>query len=292
LNARQVVARYFEAWNRRDADAIVACFTSDGTYSDPSAGENLRGAAIAAYARGLWAALPDLSFETVSVADDGAGLVSAQWIMHGTNTGSMSGLPPTGRVVKLPGADFINVEGDLIRAVRGYFDTRAVPEQLGLQVVVQPHAIGPYAFGVSVAVQTGKTTKPGAFSITGIEARSDEEVQEIRQISRQTVAEMLPMEGFIGWTGMTVGRRMLTVTAWESADNPRRLLRDGTHRQAMTSFFEANGLGRSGVTSVWTPERIGPLWVRCEACGRMADSAKADQTCGCGAALPQAMGYW
>ena len=73
MNAMQVAERYFDAWNRRDADAIVASFASGGTYSDPSAGENLQGEAIAAYAKGLWSAFPDLSFETVSVADDGAG---------------------------------------------------------------------------------------------------------------------------------------------------------------------------------------------------------------------------
>ncbi|MBL8541827.1 MAG: ester cyclase [Betaproteobacteria bacterium] len=288
----QVAERYFDAWNRRDAEAIVASFASGGTYSDPSAGENLQGDAIAAYARGLWAAFPDLSFATASAADDGAGLISAQWIMRGTNTGSMLGLPPTGRSVTLAGADFIQVEGDRIRSVRGYFDSRVVPDQLGLQVVVQPCSIGPFAWGTSTTVQSSKKTKPGAFSITTVEARSDDEVQEIRELSRQTVVEMLPMEGFIGWVGMIVGHRMLTVTAWESPENPRQLLRGGTHKEAMTRVFRPKGLGQALMTSVWIPERIGALWVRCEACGHMADSAKADRTCDCGAALPEPMAYW
>jgi hypothetical protein len=46
------------------------------------------------------------------------------------------------------------------------------------------------------------------------------------------------------------------------------------------------------MTSVWVRERIGALWVRCEACGRMVDSAKAEGRCLCGAALPEAMAYW
>jgi hypothetical protein len=193
--------------------------------------------------------------------------------------------------VTLAGADFIHVEGDGIRSVRGYFDSRAVPDQLGLQVMVQPHSIGPFSFGTSTSVQTGKKIKPGAFSITGIEARSDDEVQEIRELSRQTVVEMLPMEGFIGWLGMIIGHRMMTVTAWESPDNPRQLLRGGTHQIAMNRFF-GQGLGRALVTSVWVPERIGALRVRCDGCGRMLDSAKSEGTCDCGAALPEAMAYW
>jgi steroid delta-isomerase-like uncharacterized protein len=291
MNAMQVAEGYFDAWNRRDADAIVASFASGGTYSDPSAGENLRGDAIAAYAKGLWAAFPDLSFEIVSAGEMGGGLVAAQWMMYGTNAGSMQGLPPTGRSVKLPGADFIQVEGDRIRSVQGYFDSRAVPDQLGLQVTVQPHAIGPFSFGTSVAARTGKTTKPGAFSITQTEARSDDEVQQIKELSRRTAVDMLSMEGFIGWVGMTIGQRMMTVTAWEHPDNPRQLMRGGAHQEAVHRFF-GPGLGSSAMTSVWIPERIGALRVRCPACDRLLEAAKAEGKCDCGATLPEAMGYW
>lgn len=104
----------------------------------------------------------------MSVADTEGGLVASQWTMHGTNTGSMQGLPPTGRSVSVPGAAFIQVEGDRIRSVQAYFGSRAVPDQLGLQMAVQPYAIGPVSFGTAVSVRSGKKTKPGAFSITNL----------------------------------------------------------------------------------------------------------------------------
>ena len=107
------------------------------------------------------------------------------------------------------GADFIEIEGDKIRSVQGYFDSRAVPDQLGLQVVVQPKAIGPFSFGTSTSAQTGKNIKPGAFSVTMLEARSDEEIEEIGEISWEIVSEMLEMHGFIGWTAMIIGHRMI-----------------------------------------------------------------------------------
>ena len=150
-----------------------------GTYSDPTAGQGLRREATADYARGLWDAFPDLTFEIISKAQTGPESVAAQWVMRGTNTGSLQGLPPTGRSVEVPGADFIEIEGDKVRSVQGCFDSRAVPEQLGLQVVVQPKAVVPFSFGISASAQTGKNIKPGAFSITMIEARSDEEAQQI-----------------------------------------------------------------------------------------------------------------
>ncbi len=99
------------------------------------------------------------------------------------------------------------------------------------------------------------------------------------------------MEGFISWVGMVIGHRMMTVTAWENPENPRQLLRDGTHRSSMGRFFGPE-LADGGMTSVWIPERISPMWARCPACGRMADSAKAEGGCACGAPLPEAMAYW
>jgi steroid delta-isomerase-like uncharacterized protein len=290
VNAIQVAHRYFEAWNRRDAKAIIATFAEDGTYSDPSAGQGLTGESIAAYAKGLWAAFPDLSFEIISAAETDGGVVGSQWLMRGTNTGSLLGLPPTGRTVAVPGADFIQVEGEKIRSVQGYFDSRAVPEQLGLQVLVQPHAIGPFSFGTSTSVRTGKKNKPGAFGITVLEARSEEEIQQIKELSRQTATEMLEMPGFIGWVGMTIGPHMMTVTAWETPEHPQQL-RGGSHGQAMRKFFGPE-LAAGGTTSVWVPERINAMWVRCTACGAMADVERLAGKCQCGQSLPEHMPYW
>ena len=137
---------YFEAWNRRDATAVVALFTAEGTYSDPTVEQGLAGEALVAYANNLWTAFPDLTFEIVSAALAGESRVAVEWLMRGTNTGPLAGKPPTGRAVALPGADFITVDGEKIRAVQGYFDQRTLAEQLGLQVIVKPYALGPLSW--------------------------------------------------------------------------------------------------------------------------------------------------
>jgi hypothetical protein len=203
----------------------------------------------------------------------------------------MLGLPPTGKAVHLPGADFIRVAGDKIKSVEGYFDSRAVPEQLGLQIVVQPKTLGPYTFGTSVRVAGGTQARPAAFSITALHARTPQEQQAVEQQSRAIVPEMMQMPGFLGFVGVTVGGRMLTITAWESPENPRQLLRGGLHGEAMKKFFEA-GLGGGGYTSVWTAERINTAWVRCPACGKMAGHSRPESSCSCGARLPEPMPFW
>ena len=67
------------------------------------------------------------------------------------------GLPPTGKKVELRGADFFTLGNGKIQTVTGYFDKGEVPRQIGLNVIVQPFGIGPFKFGISTMVQTGKT---------------------------------------------------------------------------------------------------------------------------------------
>jgi hypothetical protein len=77
MNVLEVAQRYFDAWIHRDADEIISVFTEDGWYSDPTAGDGLSKEATADYARGLWDAFPDLTFEIVSKAQTGSQTVAA-----------------------------------------------------------------------------------------------------------------------------------------------------------------------------------------------------------------------
>lgn len=291
MSALEAANRYFAAWNARDSKAILASLTADGTYADPMTGGPIAGPALAGYVEMLWAAFPDLAFEVKSAAETGSGRVAAEWIMRGTNRGSFRGLPPTGRSVETTGADFMETDGDKVRTVVGYFDGGVVPRQLGLQIVVQPGEVGPFRFGTSVAVQTGRTEPPGAVSITNLEARDDDSVQKIRDASRIIATEMLGVPGFIGLATAVVGRRMMTISAWTDAAASADFMRKATHASSMKDFY-AGGVAVSGYTSVWTPERVNPYWVRCPSCGRMNDRGKSGPTCTCGAALPEAPPYW
>ena len=142
MTALQTAQQYFDAWNRRDAAAILATFAEGGMYCDPSTGGRLRGAALGGYLKGLWAAFPDVSFEIVSAGETARGLVAAQWLMRGTNTGPIMGLPATGKTITLAGADFIRVADDKIELDDRYFDTCALPEQLGFSPDLEAAPLG------------------------------------------------------------------------------------------------------------------------------------------------------
>jgi steroid delta-isomerase-like uncharacterized protein len=134
MNALEVSQRAIDAWNRHDADALVALYAEGGTYETPRVDHALTGQAIGDFAKSVWVAYPDASLEIISRGDTGGGLVATQLIIHGTHTGPfMDGTPPTGRTVAYPLALFTQVEGDKIRWERVYFDRQTAAEQLGLK---------------------------------------------------------------------------------------------------------------------------------------------------------------
>jgi steroid delta-isomerase-like uncharacterized protein len=278
-------ARYFEGWNAHDAEAIAAAFAPGGTYTDPLV-KDLDAEATGAYAVSLAAAFSDLRFELVSTAMTDDGVVSARWIMRGTNDGSFQGLPATGLEIALPGADFISfaADGSGIASVVGYFDSAVVPRDLGLNVLVQPTAIGPWTFGVASRASVGNDAAPGAMSLTFLEARSDEEVEEVRSRTREIVHELLGADGFISFVGVTVGRRMYTLSAWETPEAARAIRANPNHREAVARMLGPE-TASAGQTGIWAPWRLNEPIVRCAECDKMV---RAAETCACGAPLPAA----
>jgi steroid delta-isomerase-like uncharacterized protein len=286
----EAVKAYFAAWNARDAAAILDCFAPDGTYTDPATDGPLAGAALRHYAEALWAAFPDLAFEIRSAAETGGGRVVAEWQMRGTNQGSYRGLPPTLRSVALAGADFIATAQGKVASVVGYFDPGALPRQLGLQTVVLPENAGPFRFGTSKAVSSGRAGVPGAFGVTQIEALDADAVKRIQELGNQIMLEMLQAPGFIGATTATQGLRMITTSAWDDEAALTASMRQGAHGAAVKAFFDGS-LARSGFTSVWQSPRINRYLLRCDSCRRMNDADKT-ASCACGAPLPERPAYW
>ena len=285
------VRRYFTAWIDRDADGILASMVEGGTYQDPSTIVPISGEAIRGYVHGLWSGFPDLTFDVESIGETGPDRVAAQWLMRGTNTGSVMGLPPTGKRVSLHGADFFTLREGKVETVTGYFDKGELPRQIGLDVIVQPAEIGPFKFGISTSVQTGKTREPGAFSVTYLEARDDAAVKTIREGSRRALVDMLEMDGFIGAITATIGHRMVTISAWDSPEDLRLVMSQGTHAGLQKGFYDGS-LARHGFTSVWTKHRINPVLVRCETCGKMNCGPGEDRMCPCGTKLPEPAPFW
>jgi steroid delta-isomerase-like uncharacterized protein len=290
MSSPTLAQRYIDAWNDHDAASLIDCFAADGSYSDPAAGENITPTALGAHAASLWAAFPDLQFEIVSVDAGGAQGVATQWIMRGTHLGPFHGHAPTGQPIALPGADFIRMGAEGIRSVRSYFDSGAMLRQLGLLTSTQPESIGPFSFGVSTRVQSGRKRQPGAFTVTRLRARNGADGAALQEAGCEIAQDLLGRPGFLSAMTTAVGDEMMTVAAWDSVEAVQQL-RDTRHLQVMAEHF-GPALSSGGATSVWAPAAQSPLWVRCTACGTMADSGAHGGSCGCGAKLPEPSPFW
>ena len=134
MNALEVSQRQIDAWNRQDADAVIAGYAEGATYHTPRMNHVLKGKALADFIKSVFTAYPDVRLEVISRGDIGGGLVASQLVLHGTHTGPfMDGTPPTGRTVVYPLASFAQIEGNKIRSEHIYLDRQTVAEQLGLK---------------------------------------------------------------------------------------------------------------------------------------------------------------
>jgi hypothetical protein len=131
MKAIEVIKRYADAWNGRDAGVLVDCFTKDGTFCNPDTYPGIGGEALANYVKGVWAAFPDFSIELLNVGEIEPGLVADHWLLRATDVGPRAdGSKGTGRTFSIKGASIVQVEGDKVRSDQSYFDGRALDKQL------------------------------------------------------------------------------------------------------------------------------------------------------------------
>ena len=66
MTPTEIIHRYFEVWNGRDASKLLAAFTEDGKYCTPHVHPGLAGEAIAEFVKAAWKAFPDLHIELLN----------------------------------------------------------------------------------------------------------------------------------------------------------------------------------------------------------------------------------
>ncbi len=84
MKATEIIQRYVDVWNGRDADAFLAVFTKDGTYCNPDTYPGISGEALARFVKGVWTAFPDFSVELLNAGEIERGLIADHWRVRGT----------------------------------------------------------------------------------------------------------------------------------------------------------------------------------------------------------------
>jgi steroid delta-isomerase-like uncharacterized protein len=126
----------YEAWNKRDWQAVLDAATPDGTITVVGTGETFEGSEGVQRYNTMWAdAFPDGQITVDHIYGD-ADHVIVEFTGRGTHTAtlvtSMGSIPATGRSVTLQLCDVLEFSDGKVKNQRTYFDTGSLMAQLGV----------------------------------------------------------------------------------------------------------------------------------------------------------------
>jgi steroid delta-isomerase-like uncharacterized protein len=129
------IARYNDAWNAHDLDAIMGMHAPDMVFENHTAHEAAEGAAVRGHIGAIFETWPDIHFEARRTYAR-EGLVVQEWTATATHASRMTrgGLvaEPTGRKISWDGLDVIPFEDGLVKRKDVYSDSVGILRQLGL----------------------------------------------------------------------------------------------------------------------------------------------------------------
>ena len=131
----QAIARYNDAWNDHDLDAIISLHAPDMVFENHTAGESARGDEVRRHIGEIFETWPDINFETrrLYVRD---GVVTQEWTATATHTKTMRRgdleARPTGKRVEWRGVDVIPFADGLVKRKDVYSDSVSILRQVGL----------------------------------------------------------------------------------------------------------------------------------------------------------------
>lgn len=121
------------AWTSNDPEQVLALFTDDGVFEDVTFGLVARGKEeIRGFAKRAFAAIPDFKYRLTSRFAAGQWAV-IEWVMSGTHTGDLPGIPATGkRFSSVRGSTILELEAGKIRRESDYWDAATFMKRVGL----------------------------------------------------------------------------------------------------------------------------------------------------------------
>jgi steroid delta-isomerase-like uncharacterized protein len=131
----ETIARYNDAWNAHDLDAIMSMHAEDMFFENHTAGESAQGEAAREHIGAIFQTWPDIEFSTrrLYVRD---GLVVQEWTATATHQNRMQRgdlvAEPTGERVEWNGMDVIPFEDGLVKRKDVYSDSVSILRQVGL----------------------------------------------------------------------------------------------------------------------------------------------------------------
>lgn len=132
--SKELLQNWIDAFQRRDTEAVVACYAAEAVNFQVAAGEPAVGIErIRTDTAEFFRAFPDAWSKVENIIEDGD-RAAWEWIGGGTFEGAFYGAAPTGRSFEIRGCGFFHFKDDLIVFQRGYWDKLSWFSQIGLAI--------------------------------------------------------------------------------------------------------------------------------------------------------------
>lgn len=128
----RTVLRFLDLWDQQNVDAMMACFTEDGSYIDMPLPPRRGAAEVRAYIERIFSAFA-VRIETLTIASTG-NIVFTERVDYLSLNGSDTAVP-------LPVTGVMEMRDGKIAAWREYLDLRTAEEGLG--ITIRPTGDGP-----------------------------------------------------------------------------------------------------------------------------------------------------
>jgi predicted ester cyclase len=133
INKTTILRCTDEVWNKGNYSIIPEMIAPEYVYHHPLLGDYKGPEGFVNYVTIIHAAFPDLHITITDIVAEWD-TVAIRVFFTGTNTGSMLGIPPTGRKIKIDQAVLIRFERNLAVEEFVYTDSLSLVRQLGLNV--------------------------------------------------------------------------------------------------------------------------------------------------------------
>lgn len=131
---RQVLEQIWHAGNLAAVDDL---FTADYANHNPATPEVRDRTGYQAWASALRAAMPDVRIEVAELIAEGDRVVK-RFTTHGTQTGELLGIPPTGKQVAFTGITIYRIVGGQVAECWWNVDMVGLLQQLGVMPAPEP----------------------------------------------------------------------------------------------------------------------------------------------------------
>ncbi len=134
MRPKELLQNWIDAFQRRDLEAVVACYAETAVNFQIAAGEPAIGKErIRQDTAEFFKAFPDAWSRVENIISD-EDSAAWEWIGGGTFTGEFYGDEPTGKSFEIRGCGFFQFENDKIILQRGYWDKISWFSQIGLEI--------------------------------------------------------------------------------------------------------------------------------------------------------------